>query len=369
MTTTTAPHPRRRWQLVRSLAPHPLAIWLVPVLSVTGALLAGGVFLAFTGYNPLMVYALMFEGAFGSAYGISETIVKMTPLLLTSLGVSVAFRMKLWNIGAEGQFYMGAFAATGVALQWPDQPAAVLLPAMVLAGLTGGALWGLLPGILRAYLEVSETITTLMLNYVAIAWVSYLVYGPWRDPAGYNFPLTEVFSPGATLPSLGSGRIHYGLVFGLAAALLLDLTYRYTRWGYTIKVIGESPSAARYAGFNLTRNILLAMGLSGALAGLAGMAEVAGLARRLQPGLSSGYGYTAIIIAWLARLNPWTMVVTSLLFGGLQVGGYSIQTRGLPRATVVMLQGLVLFFVLAGEVLTYYRLRRLGDKEVARTDG
>jgi len=354
-----------RWKLTKTLDPHPVSLWFIPVISILLAFAVGGIFLAATGHNPVRIYGVMLNGAFGSVYGVSETLVKTIPLLLTSLGVSVAFRMKLWNIGAEGQFYLGAFATTWVALTFPDLPAAVLLPAMTVAGFVGGAFAALLAAIPRAYLAVNETITTLMLNYIAIYWVNYFIYGPWRDPAGRNFPLTKIFSDAAALPSLGGTRVHYGLFYGLAAAALLFFLFRYTKWGYTVRVIGESNAAARYAGFNITRNIIAVLLLSGGLSGIAGMAELAGVAHRLQPGLSPGYGYTAIIIAWLARLNPCLIIVTAFLFGALQIGGYAIQTSGLPSATVTMLQGLVLFFVLAGEIFTYYRLELIPGKEVA----
>ncbi|MGI5840132.1 MAG: ABC transporter permease [bacterium] len=359
---------KRRWKFTKTLDPHPVLLWLIPAVSVLLAFATGALFLALTGHNPIAVYGRMLNGAFGSVYGISETVVKTIPLLLASLGVSVAFRMKLWNIGAEGQIYLGAFAATWVALTFPDLPAYLLLPAMTVAGFVGGAFAALLSALPRAYLSVNETITTLMLNYIAILWVNYFIYGPWRDPAGHNFPLTRLFSKSAALPSIGGTRVHYGLFYGLTAAAVLFFLFRYTRWGYTVRVIGESNAAARYAGFNITRTIITVMLVSGGLAGIAGMTELAGVAHRLQPGLSPGYGYTAIIIAWLARLNPWLIIIAAFLFGALQIGGYAIQTSGLPSATVTMLQGLVLFFVLAADIFTYYRLERIPEKEATANE-
>jgi simple sugar transport system permease protein len=331
--------------------------FMVPVMSVVLALVLGAVFLSLTGYSPAKVYSIMFDGAFGSKYGVSETVVKAIPLMLAGLGVSLAFRMLLWNIGAEGQLYMGAFAASWVALSFPGLPKPVLLTAMFLAGFAVGALWGLLPALPRAFLGVNEIITSLMLNYVALYWVDYLVYGPWKDPKGYNFPLTPPFSPSAQLPTLGNTRVHLGLVFGLIGAAVIWLILRRLKWGYEIRVIGESTPAARYAGMNIPRNILLVMMISGGLAGLAGMSEVSGITHRLQHGISPGYGYTAIIIAWLSKLNPVAIVGVSFLFSGLLVGGYSIQSSGLPAATVSMLQGAILFFVLGGDILINYRLR------------
>ncbi|MDI7248379.1 MAG: ABC transporter permease [Bacillota bacterium] len=330
---------------------------MAPVASIVMALVFGGVFLQLTGYDPFEVYSLMFKGAFGSRYGLIETVVKATPILLATIGVSVAFRMLLWNIGAEGQIYMGAFAASWVALSFPDWPPLMLIPAMFIAGAVAGGLWALLPALPRAIWGVNEIITTLMLNYVAIYWVDYLVYGPWKDPKGFNFPLTPQFSQAAWLPCLGTTRIHLGLTFGLAAAVAVSIMLSRTRWGYEIRVIGENPAAARYAGMDIPRNIVLVMLLSGAIAGIAGMGEVAGITHRLQHGISPGYGYTAIIVAWLAKLNPAGIVIASFLFGGLLVAGYAVQIFGIPADIATMLQGSLLFFVLGGEALARYRVR------------
>lgn len=329
----------------------------VPFLSVFLALLLEGIFLFFAGYDPLEVYGVLFKGAFGTKFGLSETLVTAIPLILTGLGVSVAFRMVLWNIGGEGQLYMGAFAASWVALSYPDAPTYILQPAMFMAGFLAGAFWGLLPAIPRALRGVNETLTTLMLNYVAIFWVGYLVYGPWRGPQSFNFPITEEFSKAAVLPHLGNTRIHAGILIALAAVVIVYFLMKHTVWGYEIRVAGESKQAANYAGISVVRNILLVMMISGGLCGLAGYCEVSGIFRRLQHTISPGYGYTAIIVAWLAKLNPWAIVAVAFLFGGFLAGGYSLQATGLPSATVTMLQGVILFFVLAGEILTHYRFR------------
>lgn len=331
---------------------------LVPVVSVLLALVVGALLLLIAGRDPIAVYGAMFGGAFGSVNGLAETLVKTIPLLLAALGVAIAFRMLLWNIGAEGQLHMGAIAATGTALfLLPTAPAVLLVPATLLAGFLGGALWGLIPGFLRAYLKVNEIITTLMLNYVAILFAEYLVYGPWRNPQGFGFPGTAPIPEAAWLARIGTSRVHLGLLFGLVAAGVLFVILRRTWWGYEIRVIGENERAARYAGINIARNILLVMALSGGLAGIAGMSEVGGIAHQLQRSLSPGYGYTAIIVAWLGRLNPWAIVLVSFLFAGLLVGGDQLQiSMGLPAAIAPMLQGTILFFLLGGEVLSRYRL-------------
>ncbi|MGR6836422.1 ABC transporter permease [Syntrophomonas erecta] len=336
---------------------------MVPVLSVLLALAFGWVFLALSGLDAGETYFRMFKGAFGSSYAISETIVKAIPLMLAGLAVSLAFRMKLWNIGAEGQLYMGAFAASGVALALGDLSSPLLLGLMLLAGFIGGALWGFIPGVLRAYWQVNETITSLMLNYVAISWVNYLVFGPWKDPQSMGFPLTPRFTPAAYLPTLGHSRVHMGLVLAIIIALLFYLVLQYTRWGYELKVSGESQAAARYAGMNVARNIVMVMLISGGIAGITGMIEVSGITHRLQQGFSPGYGYTGIIVAWLARLNPFAIILVAFLFGALLVGGFGVQTFGIPFSTVQILQGAVLFFLLAGEIFMKYRLAVVKEDE------
>lgn len=348
----------KNWEIEKLGSSSKVSAVVVPFFSLLLGLVFAGLCFWATGKNPITVYTMMFQGAFGSAYGLSETVVKAIPLLLTGLAVSLAFRMKLWNIGAEGQLYMGAFAATGFALAFPDWPPYLLLPVMFVAGFLAGGLWGLIPAIPRAFFKVNETISTLLLNYIAILWVDYLIFGPWRDPKGFNFPNTPPFSASAILPTLGRTRIHLGLFIGLAIALIFYLVLKYTKWGYEIRVCGESPKAAAYAGMNFVRNILLVMFISGGIAGVAGMTEVSAITQRLQQGVSPGYGFTAIIVAWLARLNPWAIIVVSFLLGGLLVGGFSIQTSGFPAATVSMLQGAILFFVLGGEILSQYRIKR-----------
>ncbi|MDD2586390.1 MAG: ABC transporter permease [Syntrophomonadaceae bacterium] len=329
---------------------------LVPLLAIILAFLSGAIFLSISGFNPGETYIKMFTGAFGSTYALAETIVKAIPLMLAGLAVSLAFRMKLWNIGAEGQIYMGAFAASGLALSFGNLSPWFLLPLMMLAGFTAGGIWGLIPGALRAFWEVNETIITLMLNYIAIFWVDFLVFGPWKDPESLGFPLTPRFSPNAYLPALGDTRVHMGLLIAIAIAVLFFLLIKYTRWGYEIRVIGESRAAAHYAGMDVIKNILLVMAISGGIAGLAGMIEVSGITHRLQPGISPGYGYTAIIVAWLGRLDPFAIIVVAFLFGALLIGGFNLQSYAVPFSIVLILQGAVLFFLLAGEIFMKYRL-------------
>ena len=359
--TTTPPPPVRGWRLERVSKPSIAAQILVPIASIVAALVVGGAIMLFAGENPLSVYREMFDGAFGSNYRRSETLVKMIPLLLTGLGVAVAFRMQLWNIGAEGQFYFGAVFATWVALYgFADSGAWIVIPAMMVGGMLGGALWGGIPGVLRGYLGVNETITSLMLNYVAILFASWLVHGPWRNPDGFGFPGTEIFAAATYLPTWGTTRVHLGLVFGLVAAVILSFVLQRTRWGYEISIAGNSERVAKYAGMATGRNMVIVMLVSGGLAGLAGMSELAGIGHSLQRELSPGYGYTAIIVAWLGRLNPFGIILVAFLLAGLLVGGEQIQlSLGLPSAIAPMLQGIILFFLLGGDLLTRYRIVRV----------
>lgn len=345
-----------------------IAEFLVPVASIVLALLFGAVLLAVFGANPWATYRAMAEGAFGAQYAISETLVKAIPLMLTGLAVAIAFRMLFWNIGAEGQLAMGGIGAAGVALFWADSlPDPLVLPTMLVAGFVAGAIWGLIPAALKAFLGVNEIITTLMMNYIAILAVSHLYVGPWKDPQGYGFPGTAQFPRIAWLPRL-TGRVHLGIVFAVVAAVLIWIVLDRTRWGYEVRVIGENPRAARYAGISLVRNILLVMLLSGGLAGVAGMAEVAGISHRLQQGLTVGYGYTAIIVAWLGKLNPFGVLLVAVLLAGLLVGGDQIQiSMGLPASVALVLQGAILFFVLGGEIFSRYKVR-LARTQAERID-
>jgi len=331
---------------------------LVPVVSFLISLTLGGILLLASGANPLVTYGAMLQGTFGSWPAFTETLVKAIPLALTGLAVAIAFRMQFWNIGAEGQLTMGGVAAAWVALFWSGfVPPALLLPTTIVVGMVAGALWAGVPALLKAYLRVDETLTTLMLNYVAILFSQHLYYGSWRDPQGYGFPGTAPFPEAAWLPRL-AGRAHLGLVFALIAAALLWFILKRTRWGFELRIIGENTTAARYLGINIARNIVLALLLSGALAGLAGVCEVTGIARRLQQGLSLGYGFTAIIVAWMAQLNPLAVLLVALLIATLLVGGDQVQIMmHLPSAVGLVLQGLILIPMLAGALFTEYRLR------------
>ena len=350
--------------------------WLSPVTtigSVVVALLISAAILAFVGGDPIRAYGHIFQAAFGSVGVLSDTLVKATPLILTGLACSLAFRMRLWNIGAEGQFLLGAWGASAIVLAPilpPGTPAIVLIPAMMVAGAVAGGIWGFIPGVLRARLGVNEIITSLMLNYVALFWVQYWVFGPWSE-AGFQqteqFPreawLPRLTDFAASVPDFSGLTVHLGFLFGLAAATIMSLLLNRSRAGYEIRLIGDSPRAARYAGIDIRRAIIVVFVISGALAGLAGMSEVGGVVHRLQDRISPGYGYTAIIIAYLAHFGPFRVVLASILFGALILAGREIQPSGVPA----MIQGVILFALIAGDVLVRYRIRIERRRPVAST--
>lgn len=377
-----------RLVLEKRLQRSRLAEFLVPLIAVGLALIFCAFLLLAFGADPIETYRAMWQGAFGTwaeftsgnSYALNETLLKAIPLILAGLAVGIAFRMLFWNIGAEGQLVWGAIAATWVALFLPDVvgglPSWMVLALMMVAAFLAGALWGIIPAALKAYLRVNEIITTLMLNYVALLWMQYLYTGPWKDPAGFGFPGTAQFPREFWLAriapieigtfTLQLGRVHYGIVIGIIAAALIWLILARTKWGLEIKVIGENPQAARYAGMDIARNIILVMLISGGLAGLAGFSQVAGVAHRLQNGIAVGDGFTAIIVAWLAKLNPWAIILVSVLMAGLTTGGDQLQiSMGLPAAVSGVLQGSILFFVLGANVFVNYRLRVIRPQPAA----
>lgn len=334
------------------------ALFLVPVVSFLISLILTAILLAIFKANPFVTFAAMFKGAFGSGPNFTETLVKAIPLMLTGLGVLIAFRLKFWNIGAEGQLTLGGIAATWVALFGSPYLAPwMVLPVAILMGMLAGAIWAGIPALLKVRLKVDEVLTTLMLNYVAILLAEHLYYGPWRDPQGFGFPGTPPFPDSAWLPRI-AGRAHLGLIFACVLAFGIWFILNRTRWGFELQVIGNNPAAAQTQGIKIALNIMIALLLAGALAGLAGACEVTAISRRLQQGLSIGYGYTAIIVAWLAQLNPLAAVFVAILIAALLVGGDQVQMMmGLPAAMGLVVQGMLLFPLLAGSLFTEYKLR------------
>lgn len=322
------------------------------------ALATGCIIFGLLGVNPLTAYGVMLKGVFGSFHSFSEVLVKATPLTFTGLAVAVAAVMMLWNIGAEGQLVWGGIFAAGTALfLMPEAPPMLLIPMVLVTASLGGMLWALIPGVLKARFQVNEILTTLLLNYVAIIYMEHLFYGPWRDPAGFGFPGTAQLPEAAHLLRFFGTRIHLGFPLALLCAIGLFFLLNTSSWGYKVRVIGREQKAARYAGFNVTTTTLTVMALSGALAGMAGMAEVCGIHYRLQTGLAVGYGYDGIIVAWLAGLNPLFVPLTAVLLGALFVGGEQLQSvLGLPSTISLILEAALLFGLFAGKAMQQYSL-------------
>jgi len=363
---------RKRFQIrIEPRMEQPAWLNLIITLgAVAIALVIGGIILWFVGGDPIRAYAFMAKAAFGDTGVFSDTLVKATPLILVSLAAVVAFRMGLWNIGAEGQFYLGAFGASAVVLTPllpPETSPWLMIPAMMLIGALAGALWGFIPGYLKARFNVNEIISTLMMNYIAIAWNNFFIFAVWSE-GGFQmspqFPRTawlpRLTDYAVQVPAFRGLTIHLGLVFGfIAAGVMWWVLYR-SRWGYEIRLIGDNPRAARYAGINIVRNTILVMMLSGALAALGGMLEISGVVHRLQGAISPGYGFTGIIIAWLAKLNPILVVPISILFGGLILAGREIQPSGIP----MLIQGIILVCLIGFDFLFRNRIRlvRVGQE-------
>ena len=330
--------------------------------SIVLALAASALLFFLLGVPPFRALWLIFSGALGSWYGVGEVVVKTIPLALCGIAVALAFRMQVWNIGAEGQIYVGALAAAAVVRYCAVDSFPPMLLMMTAGAAFAGGLWGGAAGYLKARWNVNEIITTLMMNYIAIHLMDYFIYGPWRDPASLGFPMTAPFPPAARLPMFFDSRVHLGIILAFIALIIFRIVLRWTRWGFEIRVIGENPKAARYAGIPIMRNIILVLFLSGAIAGIAGMCEVAGLQGRLQHGFSPGYGYTAIIVAWLGRLNPWGIALVAFFMGTLLVGGETLQVlMRLPLASTQVMQGLILFSVLAMEFFRNYKVILVRD--------
>ncbi len=337
-------------------------VLMLSALSVLVALLIGAGVIAIAGGDPWRSYAHIARASFGSLGVFSDTMVKAIPLMLVGLACSLAFRMRLWNIGAEGQFFIGAFGASAVVLipiLPAEAPRWLFIITMIVFGMACGALWGFIPGYLKAKFNVNEIISTLMLNYIAVAWNNFFIFAVWTEG---GFQMSRIFPQNAWLPRLTDFSAqfpifrglttHFGLVLALLVAVVVWLILYRSQWGYEIRLLGDNPNAARYAGISTGRNIILVMMLSGAIAGLAGMSEISGVVHRLQGAISPGYGFTGIIVAWLAKLNPFAVIFVSILFGALILAGREIQPSGVPK----MIQGIILVCLIASDFFMRYRI-------------
>ena len=322
-------------------------------VAVVLSIVAGGVFLLALGQNPLAVYGTMLSGAFRSAMAIQGTVRYAIPLCISALAVTLAFKMKFWNIGGEGQLIMGAVFASYFALYHANLPHVVLLVIMALAGALGGGLWALIPAVCKVRWGTNETLFTLMLNYIALYIVQYLRDGPWRDPESAGFSKVARFDKNVALDKLFG--VHIGWVIALVLTVVIWVYLRRTKQGYEIAVVGESQDTARYAGIPVRRVVLRTMFLSGAVAGLCGMVQVAGQDMTLSIGVAGGVGFTAIIVAWLCQLHPGMIALVSLCFGVMEKGSGVVQSDlGLSADCADVLQGVILFFILASEFFVRY---------------
>ena len=337
--------------------------FLAPLIAVLAAFLVGAILILSVGKDPIVAYTALFNGAVGDVFGLQlkfgETILKMTPLLFIGLGVAFALHCRVWNIGAEGQLYLGALGSILVALHWPNASAWFVITMTILASFLGGALWAAIPAFFKARYRVDEIISTFLLNFVGLFFISYLAHGPMRDPEGF-MPQTRMISENAELPILVEGtRIHLGIAVALFCALVIYIVIRHTTWGYELQAVGANPNAARYSGISVGKNIFLALVVSGGLAGLAGMGEVQGNMGRLTDTISPGYGFTGIVVAILGRLNPIGIIVAAFFFAILLVGGDAMQGAAqISSAIIEVLQGLIVLFVIGSEILVNESFRR-----------
>ena len=348
-----------RYRLEPRPAPSRVAGWLSPVIAVAATMLIGFALFTALGKNPWQAFHVFFVKPVETRYGVGELLLKAGPLMLCAVGLASGYRANVWNIGAEGQLTMGAICGGGLALLFHDSTSPLLLPAMIVAGALGGMAWAAIPAFLRTRFNANEILVSLMLVYVATYTLSLLVHGPWRDPEGFNFPQSKMFEPVALLPNLlEETRLNVGFLIALAAIAAGWVFMAKSLVGFQMRVAGLAPAAANYAGISATRTIWLGMLIGGACAGVAGVGEAAGPVGQLQPSISPGYGFAAIIVAFVGRLHPVGILCASLLMSLLYLGGESAQMElALPSAVTGLFQGTLLFFLLASDVFINFRLR------------
>jgi ABC-type uncharacterized transport system permease subunit len=341
--------------------PQASKFWSIasPLLALVITVVLGSILFVSLGKDPVQGLRVFFWEPLSSGYRIGELMVKATPLLLIALGLAVCFRSNVWNIGAEGQFVIGAIVAGGVALLADKDTSRFIVVAILVAGVLGGMAWAAVTAVLRDKFNANEILVSLMLVYVAVLILNYMVFGPWKDPAGYNFPQTKTFEKVTQVPRMMQGsRVSIGLLIALAGAAALWVYLFRTRSGFAQQVGGLAPAAARYAGFSSRKALWIALLVSGGAAGLAGALEVAGPIGQLTPYVPAGYGFAAIIVAFVGRLHPVGMIFSAILMSMFYIGGELAQSRlGLPKSLTGVFQGLLLFTLLACDTLMAYRIR------------
>ena len=338
----------------------------VGILSVLISLLISIIVLQFMHYNPIEVFSKVFSKTYLRLDGILENLLTLIPISLCSLSIVVPAKAGFWNIGAEGQFYMGAIGATGIALAFPNLPGPLLIPLMLLAGILLSGLIGFICIIPKIKWGISEILTTIFSNFVVIYLVRFLVYDAWKDPKTVAAQTPE-FVNAAKLPILiTDSRLHYGFILAILVVLGINFILKRTIFGYELRLVGANPKGAEYAGIDTKKYAYFTMIIGAALAGIAGVLEVSGVIFRLQPTISADYGFSAFVIAWVSRLSPIAILFVGYLFCGLLVASFRMQMMGLPSSISVMLKGLILLFVLAGEILNFYKFSWVRDKEKVR---
>ena len=335
-----------------------LMAFLSPVLAIGVTLVLGAIMFVALGFDPGEALYIYFIEPLTSAWSIEEVVVKAAPLIIIGVGLAVCYTANVWNIGAEGQLTVGALVGASVPIYFPDWQSPLVLILMLVLGIAGGALYAAIPAFLKNRFSANEILTSLMLVYVAQLLLDWLVRGPWRDPDGYNFPQSILFEGWQTMPLLGEGRVHIGAIFAIAAVIIVAFMMWRTLRGFEIRVVGTSPRAGSFAGFKGKRVVLFCFMLAGGLAGLAGICEVAGPSGQLQPHVSPGYGFTAIIVAFLGRLNPIGVFFAGVLLAISYMGGEGVQViLGISDKTTQVFQGMLLFLILACDTLIRYRIR------------
>jgi len=334
------------------------AAWLSPVMALVLTVFTGGVIFLAMGKDPSTALYIYFVEPLTTTSGLSEVAVKAGPLILIGIGLSFGFRAGVWNIGAEGQYIAGAIAGGGLAVYFYDSESTLLLPAMLVLGTLGGMAWAAVPALLKTRFNANEILVSLMLVYVAELLLVHLVQGPWRNPQGWGFPGTRMFPDVATMPLLFSGkRVHLGTLITLAIPFIAWFILVRTRFGFTVRVFGSAPLAARHAGVHSHRMIWQSLLIGGGFAGLAGVIEATGTIGQLVPNISPGYGFTAIIVAFLGRLHPAGVLLAGIAIAVTYIGGEGAQiSAGLPKAVTGLFQGIILFYLLAFDLFTRYRI-------------
>lgn len=355
-----------QFRLEKRREPSKTMLYATPVVAVLLTMVVGAIIFSLIGFDGIGAVREIFFTPLINSYKWQDLGVKAAPLIIIGTGLSIAYRANVWNIGAEGQYVMGGLAATWVALLTYGMSGWWILPLMVLAGIAGGALYASIPALLRTRLNVNEILTSLMLTYASVQLIYFLVRAPWKDPMGMGFPQTRRFSADALLPNIFPGTIvHAGVPIAIIVALIAWFIMTRTVFGYQMRVVGAAPLAARYGGFSENKTIWLALLVSGALAGLAGALEVSGPFQRMVPGFPTNYGFTAIIVAFLGRLNPLGVIFAGIVMAITFVGGEVAQTTiGLSNAATGVFQAMMLFFLLAGDILVRYRIKRIVPQTV-----